>query len=84
VLQQLNDLAEAREIKQRLLTSRLLGRSRSLVVRPTQGHRSMGAVREAEDHVGISASADADDFTALPPQGVMRVENRDESQRRLG
>jgi hypothetical protein len=38
----------------------------------------MGAVREAEDHVGISATADADDFAALPPQRVMGMENRDE------
>jgi hypothetical protein len=44
----------------------------------------MGAVREAEDHVRISASAEADDFTPLPTQGVMRVSNRDESQGWLG
>jgi hypothetical protein len=44
----------------------------------------MGAVREAEDDGRISASAEADDFTLLPTQGVMRVSNRDESQDWLG
>jgi hypothetical protein len=84
VLQQLGDLAEAVEIEQRHLTPRRLWRSRGLVVRPTQGNGGMGAVRQAEDHVGISASADADDFAALPPQGVMGVNNGDKSRRRLG
>jgi hypothetical protein len=77
VFQKLDDLAEAAEIEQRHLTPRRW-RSRGLVVRPTQGNGGMGAVREAEDHVGISATADADDFAALPPQRVMGMENRDE------
>ena len=84
MLQELYDLAEAAEIEQRQLTPRLLGGSRDLVVRPTQGNGGMGAVRQAEDQVGISAAADADDFAALPMKGVMGMENRDESQRRLG
>jgi hypothetical protein len=78
VLQQLDDVAEAVEIEQRHLTPRLLERNRGLVVRPTQGNGGMGAVRQAEDHVRIRASADADDCAALPPQGVMGMENRDE------
>jgi hypothetical protein len=84
VFQKLDDLAEAAEIKQRHLTTRRRGKRRGFGVCPTQGNGGMGAVREADDDGRISATADADDFAALPPQGVMGVENRDESQRRLG
>ena len=84
VLQKLDDLAEAIEIEQWHFTTRRLWRSRGLVVRPAQGNSGMGAVRKTEDHVRINAAADADNCTPLAPQGMMGVDNRDESQRRLG
>jgi hypothetical protein len=77
-------VAEAAEIKQQQLPARLLRRSRGIVVRPAQGQGGMGAVRETEDHVRISAAADPDDFTALTPQGVVGMDNGDKSQRRVG
>jgi hypothetical protein len=82
--QKLHDLTESAEIQERQLRARFLEGSRIAVIRPTQSQAGMGAVREAEDHVRISASAEADDFTPLPTQGVMRVSNRDESQGWLG
>lgn len=84
MLQTLYDLAESAEIEQRQLIARLLWGSRATVVRPTQGKGGMGAVREAEDHVGISAATHADDFKLLPPKGVMGMDNRDKSQSWLG
>jgi hypothetical protein len=79
-VQDLHDLPESGEIQERQLRAQLLWGSRLAVIRPTQRQGGMGAVREAEDHVRISAAAEADDFTPLPMQGVMRVSNRDESQ----
>ena len=82
--QELHDLAKAAEIEQRHLSARLLCGKGVAVVGPTQGNGGVGAIGEAEDHVGISPTADADDLATLPPQGVMGVDNGDESQRRLG
>lgn len=72
------------KVEQREVRAGLRIGSLTPVVSPTQGNGGMGTVREAQDHVGIKAAAEPYDFTALPPQGVMGVENRDESQRRLG
>ena len=82
--QELHDLTESAEIEERQLRAQLLWGSRVVVVGPTQGHGGAGAVRKAQDHVGISAAAHAYDFASLPAQGVMRVGNRDESQGWLG
>ncbi len=59
-------------------------KSRVTVISPAQGNGGAGAVRQAEDAVGLSTAAHADDFAALSAQGVMGMDNRDESQRRLG
>jgi len=84
VLNELGDLPQPGEIQQRELGVRLLCRSRVAVIGPAQGDGGAGAVRQAQDDVGLSPAAHPDDCAALPPQGVMRMENRDESQRGLG
>lgn len=84
VCNELGGLPQSGEIQQRELGVRLLCRSRVPVIGPAQGEGGAGAVRQAQDDVGLSTAADADDFTPLPPQGVMGMDNRDESQRRLG
>lgn len=81
---ELDGLPESGEIKQRKLGRRLLGKSRGAVIGPAQGDGGAGAVRQAQDDVGLSPAAHTDDFAALPPQGVRGRDNRDESPRRLG
>lgn len=84
MFQELHDLTESAEVQERQLRARLLWGSRIAVIRPTQSQGGMGAIWEAENHVRISSLAQADDFTPLPTQGVMRVNNRNESQGWLG
>ena len=84
VLNELGDLPQPGEIQQWELSVRLLCRSRVPVIGPAQGDGGVGAVRQAQDDVGLSPATHPDDCVALPPQGVMGVDNRDESQRRLG
>jgi hypothetical protein len=84
LLNELGGLPESGEIQQWQLGRKLLGKSRVAVIGPAQGDGGAGAVRQAEDDVGLSPAAHPDDCAALPAQGVMRMENRDESQRGLG
>ena len=84
VLDEPGGLPESGEIQQRKLGRRLLGKSGVAVIGPAQGHGGAGAVRQAQDAVGLSTAAHAEDFTPLPAQGVMGMENRDESHRGLG
>ncbi len=84
VVNELDGLPESGEIKQRKLGLRLLVKSRVTVSSPAQGKGGAGAVWQAEDNVGLSSAAPADDFAALSAQGVRGMDNRDESQRRLG
>ena len=81
---ELDGLPESGEIKQRKLGRRLLGKRRVALIGPAQGKGGAGAVRQAQDDVGLSPAAHTDDCAALPPQGVMGRDNRDESQKRLG
>jgi hypothetical protein len=82
--QDLYDLPESAEIQERQLRARLLYGSCLAVIGPPRGNGGVGAVREAQDEVRVGAAAQADDFTLLTAQGMMRMENRDESQGWLG
>jgi len=44
----------------------------------------MSSVGEADDEVGITAAAEAQDLDALAAEGVMRMGDGDESRRREG
>ncbi len=84
LLDELGGLPESGEVQQRKLGLRLLVRSSVAVIGPAQSKGGAGAVRQAEDNVGLSTAAHTDDFAALPPKGVMGMNNGDESQRGLG
>jgi hypothetical protein len=84
VRNELGGLPESVEIQQWELGVRLLWRSGVTVVGPAQGNGSPGAVRETENDIRSRTPAEAEDFTPLPAQRVMGMDNRDESQRGLG
>jgi len=84
VLNELGGLPESVEIQQRELGVRPLVSSHVTVVGPAQGNGGPGAVRETENDIRSRTTAYADDFAALPPKGVMGMNNGDESQRGLG
>jgi hypothetical protein len=54
------------------------------VVRAAQGDGGVAPVWEPDDEVGILPAAKANDLDALTAQGVMRMGDGDESQRRRG
>jgi hypothetical protein len=54
------------------------------VVGAAQGDGGVAPVREADDEVRISSSAEANDRDPLAAEGVMRMGDGDESRRRLG
>jgi hypothetical protein len=81
---ELGHAAQPAEVQERKLSGGRFWRGRIPVIGPTLGKRSAGAVRQPDDDVRLSPAAYANHFAALPPQRVMRMDNRDESQRRLG
>ena len=54
------------------------------VVRAAQGDGGVAPVREADDEVRISSSAEANDRDPLAAEGVMRMGDGYESRRGLG
>jgi hypothetical protein len=84
VIEELDDLAQAREVEQ--VPGSRLGRVARCgrIVGAAQGDRRVAPVREPDDEIGISPSAQANDLDALTAEGVMRMGDGDESRRQLG
>ena len=84
VIEELEDLTQAGEVEQ--VPGSRLGRVARCgrVVGAAQGDGSVAPVREPDDEIGISPSAQANDLDALTTEGVMRMGDGDESRRRLG
>ena len=79
LLQQAHGLPESGEVQQ---GERGIGRDlcRSPAgIGPAQSHGGVRAVGQADDEVRINATAHAHDFTPLPVQRAMGMDDRDES-----
>jgi hypothetical protein len=84
VIEEMDDLAQAGEVEQ-VPGSRLGRAARSgRIIGAAQGDGSVAPVREPDDEIGISPSAQANDLDALTAKGVMRMGDGDESRRWLG
>ena len=83
---ELSHLTQALEIKEMRRERGKKGRRGrgDRVVRRAEGDGGMAAIRQLDDDVGILAAADADDRQLLPPEGMVGMRDRHESQRELG
>jgi hypothetical protein len=84
VIEELNGPAQAREVEQvqGVRPGRVVGYGG--VVGAAQGDGGVAPVREPDDEIGVSSSAQANDLDALTAEGVMRMGDGDESRRRWG
>ena len=80
MIEELDDLAQAGEVEQ--VPGGQLGHvARSgRVVGAAQGDGRVAPVREPDDEIGISPSAQANDLNALTAEGMMRMGDGDESR----
>jgi hypothetical protein len=51
------------------------------VIRQASGNRSVIPIRQADNEIGVSSSADANELHTLTMQGMMRMGHRDPFQR---
>jgi hypothetical protein len=77
-------LAEPVEIQEVIRWGWGLAVGRGGPVRAAHGDGDMVTVREADDEIGIEASADLDDLDLLSAKRMMRMGDGDESRRGLG
>jgi hypothetical protein len=84
MIEELDDLAQAREVQQVLGGRPGCVVECGSVVGAAQGDGGVAPVGEPDDEIGISPSAQANDLDALAAEGVVRMGDGDESRRRLG
>jgi hypothetical protein len=84
VVEELEDLPQTVQVEQVFDRRRrgVLGNGRG--VGAAQGDGGMSAIREPDDEVRVTASAQANHLDALAAEGVMGMGDRDESRRRWG
>ncbi len=78
------DLTEAVEIQEVSRRGGGTGLGRSEIIGAAQRDGGMPPVRESDDEIRINSPVEADDLDPLSAEGVMGVDDRDESRRRLG
>ena len=78
------DLTEAVEIQEVSRRRGGTGLGRSEIIGAAQRDSGMPPVRESDDEIRINSPVEADDLDPLSAEGVMGVDDRDESRRRLG
>ena len=83
-IEPLDQLAQSgqRQQRDRFGVSRRLGRAG--IIGPAHRHRTVHAVGQTHDEVGIGAVADAQDLDPLPIQRVVGMGDGDRSRSRLG
>lgn len=84
VLDELGGLAQAVEGEQVRRAGRDLEDGRGGVVSAAHGDGGVRAIREPDDEIRIDAASNANDLDALAVEGVVRMGDGHESQRRLG
>jgi hypothetical protein len=78
------DLTEAAEIQEVSRRREGTGLWRSEIIGAAQRNGGMPPVMESDDEIRINSPVEADDLDPLSAQGVMGVDDRDESRRRSG
>jgi hypothetical protein len=83
-IEQLDDLTQTIEVEKVLGSHSGRALQRRSVVGAAQGDGGMAAVGEHDNQVRIASSAKTNDLDPLPPKGMMRMGDGDESRRRWG
>ena len=84
VVEEQTDSTKPVEVQEVIRPRRGLAFGRGGIVRAAHGNGGMVAIRESDDEIGVGSTTELDDLDLLSAERVKRMDDGDESQRRLG